>query len=383
MQRSGRKKVLLIHNTTYYLKLHYMELLLSLVRYQCAVCCVAPKDKWVAELEEVGVRCIDVQLSRRGMNPWSESISIFRLYRLFQQEKPDIVINFSIKPAIYGSLAARMAGVPCTCSMITGLGYAFLGTSFARRLFSRVVALLYRHALVGNHRVFFQNRDDQSFFMQENIVKEFKTVVVNGTGVDTDRFAPSNRGRGRDGIRFLMVARLLTDKGVREFAEAGLRLRGRFPQVRLALLGPSDENPASISESELRCWVEKGALEYLGTTNDVASVLAEHDVFVLPSYREGLPTATLEAMAMGRPVVTTDVPGCRDTVAQGVNGYVVPARDSTALAEAMAQFVENPRLIDSMGRASRQMAVSKYDVRQVNREILHQLGFGDANAQWG
>lgn len=380
MEAAAMGKVVLVHNTTQYLCLHYSELIQRFIDQRWQVCCAAPRDEAADALEEMGVECIDVDLSRRGMNPFKEVGVLSALYRVFRREQPNAVLNFSIKPAIYGSLAARLARVPRVCSMITGLGYVFLGRGVLRGLLTTAASWGYRAALAGNHCVFFQNPDDRDFFLKRGIVGSGQCVVLNGTGIDTNRFSPRPAPMRAAGTGFLMVTRLLGDKGVREFVEAAGRLRSRDKRVRCALLGPRDDNPSVISSEEVQSWVERGDVDYLGETRDVADVIAGYDVFVLPSYREGLPRATLEAMAMAKPVVTTDVPGCRETVVDGVNGYLVPARDPAALAAAMSRFISQPALIESMGKASREMALSKFDVHKVNQVIVRIVTGGSLHA---
>lgn len=373
-------KVIFVHNTTQYLHLHYVELIQSFLTRGWQVSCAAPRDPAAVSLEALGVECIDVNVSRRGMNPFLEMGVVKSLYSVFRRERPNAVLNFSIKPAIYGSVAARLAGVPRVCSMITGLGYVFLGKGVLRGLLATAASWAYRGALAGNHRVFFQNPDDRDFFVNRGIVSRPQGVVLHGTGIDTKRFSPRHSTSRAAGLRFLMITRLLGDKGVREFVDAARRVRSGDNSVRCALLGPRDDNPSVISRREVEDWKKQGHVEYLGETDDVAGVIADYDVFVLPSYREGLPRATLEAMAMGKPVITTDVPGCRETVVDGVNGYLVPARDPETLAAAMERFVANPALIETMGRASRELASSRYDVHAVNREILQVITGGESGA---
>lgn len=366
-------KVMMVHNTTHYLKLHYRELIAEMLGRGWSVTCVAPSDPAVAALEGMGVGCVDLPLSRRGMNPFREVRALMRLYGIFRSQKPDVVLNFSIKPAIYGSIAARLAGVRTTCSMITGLGYAFLGRGVMRRLLARSVAAAYGVALSSNHRVFFQNPDDARFFTQRRVVDETRVRVLAGTGIDTNRFVPGPARPSGDRVGYLLVGRLLTDKGIREYVEAAGALKREGQPVHCALLGPFDDNPATIPQAEFEQWVRDGVVEYLGETDDVGAVLDAYDVFVLPSYREGLPRASLEAMAMGKPIVTTDVPGCRETVEPGVNGYLVPPGDPGRLKEAMERFVADRGLIEAMGSKSRKMAVERFDIRAVNEKVITAL----------
>lgn len=363
-------KVAMVHNTTHYLRLHYLELMSQFLARGWSVTCIAPRDPAAESLEEAGIACVDLSLSRRGMNPIRETAAAAMLYRILKRERPDVVLNFSIKPAIYGSIAARCAGVQRVCSMITGLGYVFLGQGLARYLLASGTAMAYRLALSSNHRVFFQNPDDARFFATRRIVDESRSMVLAGTGVDTRRYAPGPVRAGDGVVRYLLVGRLLADKGVREYVQAAAALKSENKPVRCALLGPFDDNPAAIAAEEVDRWVRGGVLEYLGETDDVASILGRYDVFVLPSYREGLPRAALEAMSMGKPIVTTDVPGCRETVVPGVNGYLVPPGDANSLKAAMDRFVLDRGLIESMGRESRAMAVSRFDVREVNERVV-------------
>jgi len=366
----------LVHNTTYYLKLHYQGLIRHLQSLGFAVVCVAPRDEAVQPLESMGVTCVDLQLSRRGMNPLGELRALWQLYGIFRRLRPATVLNFSIKPAIYGSLAARYAGVPRVCSMITGLGYVFLGDGPVRRVLAGAVGRAYRHALAANRAVFFQNPDDQAYFVARGMIPEARTVVLPGTGVDTEAFAPA-AGSAAPGTRFLLVARLLLDKGLREYAAAARLLKARYDTVHFSILGPYDDNPSVIERGELEQWVREGAVEYLGEADDVRPFIRDCDVFVLPSYREGLPRATLEAMAMGKPIVTTDVPGCRETVRSGRNGYLVPPRSAAALAEAMSRFVEEPGSITQMGAASRRIVLERFDVNIVNTTITDIIAAGE------
>ncbi|MFZ0487369.1 MAG: glycosyltransferase family 4 protein [Arenicellales bacterium] len=372
-----RKKVVMVHNTMHYLKLHYLELILNMVERGWSVTCVAPVDAAVSELERIGAGCVDLTLSRKGMNPLREVASVVKLYSILKRERPDMVLNFSIKPAIYGSIAARLAGIQRVCSMITGLGYVFLGQGPARRLLASLAAAAYKLALSSNRRVFFQNPDDARFFIQRGIVDPSQALVLAGTGIDTDRFHPGpaeTPAKAQDGrVGYLLVGRLLADKGVREYVAAARALKAEGKPARCALLGPFDDNPAAIPRAEVERWVRDGLIEYLGETDDVAGALNNYDVFVLPSYREGLPRAALEAMSMGKPIVTTDVPGCRETVEEGKNGYLVPPRDPGRLKDAMEKFMAHRELIEAMGRRSRAMAVDRFDVRSVNASVVNAM----------
>jgi glycosyltransferase involved in cell wall biosynthesis len=292
---------------------------------------------------------------------------------LFTELKPDLFLGYTIKPVVYGSLAAAHAGVPGIYSMITGLGSAFSGSGIKAALIRRLVIFLYRRALRHNARVFFQNPDDIALFSRMGILKAGEQAVrIPGSGVDVHEFQPAPFPKG---LSFLLIARLLREKGIAEYAEAARRIRQHHPHVRFRLAGWLDENPDSIREDELQAWVDEGTLEYLGRLDDVRPALADSSVFVLPSYyREGIPRTLLEALAMGRPIITTDMPGCRLTVKDGENGYLAAARDAHALAEAMERFIEQPEMIAKMGVASRSLAETQFDVHIVNKIILKSMG---------
>jgi len=325
-------------------------------------------------LAELGATYRRVALARTGLNPFTDLWTLATLYFALRDARPDVLIAYTAKPVIYGTLAARLAGVRYCFALITGLGYAFGGESTARRWLTRLTALLYRIALKGAGVVFFQNPDDRALFLGRRIVPEAKVRLLSGSGVDLGRFAPaSTPGRPRT---FLMIARLLRDKGVYEFVEAARLVRSRHPDARFVLVGPFDRNPAAIPAGAVEAWQREGVVEYLGELHDVRPQIAACAVYVLPSYREGMPRTVLEAMAMGKPVITTDVPGCRAAVAHGNNGLLVPARDAKALAGAMLQLVENPALVASMGAASLRRAREEFDVNRVNAAMIEAMGIG-------
>ncbi len=336
--------------------------------------CAAEDCPEVADqLAAMGVRYVPLHFKRAGLNPFSDLLLLFRLVKLLRRLRPDIVLAYTIKPVIYGSLACRLAGVQRCYSMITGLGYAFMGgVGLRQRLVGKVAPLLYRVALAGNAGVFFQNRDDLALFANTGLLRaRHKALVINGSGVDTEyyRRAPLPGGP----VAFLLIARLLKDKGIAEYAAAALAIKQRYPDTLFRLVGPLDPNPAAIGKDQIETWNRAGVIEYLGEARDVRQHLAACKVYVLPSYREGTPRTVLEAMATGRPVITTDAPGCRETVAHGENGFLVPVKDVGALVEAMERFITHPEWIPRMGERGREIAEIKYDVRKVNAAILRHM----------
>lgn len=312
-------------------------------------------------------------MTRAGLNPLRELGTLQALRRLLRELKPDAVLSYTIKPVIWGSLAAKQAGVPRVFSMITGLGYAFMSaTSLKQRLVHRVACGLYRRALRGTTGVFFQNRDDEALFRELGLLPaSVPSTLINGSGVDLKQFQPVPLP---DAPVFLLMARLIADKGIREYRQAAIQVKQQVPQACFLLAGGLDENPTAITQPELDGWQAEGSIEYLGRLADVRPALRECSVYVLPSYREGTPRSTLEAMATGRPVVTTDSPGCRETVVDGENGLLVPVRNADALAAAMLKLARDPALRARMGAASLQLARERYDVYKVNEVIFDTMG---------
>tara|TARA_B100001179_G_scaffold76837_1_gene54063 strand:- start:25 stop:1167 length:1143 start_codon:yes stop_codon:yes gene_type:complete len=328
----------------------------------------------------LGYTVHDIPMQRTGTNPLKDAKTLSALYLLMKKVKPDYVLGYTIKPVIYGSLAAKLARVPHIFALITGLGYAFSGAEekgYKKSNLQKVMHQLYAAALLTTDKVFFQNPDDQALFRKMGILKpSTPSTVVNGSGVNVSEYsvAPLPTENGESVPRFLLIARLLGAKGVREYAQAAAIIKSRHPNVRFDLVGWVDDNPDAIEQRELDTWIEDGLVNFLGKLNDVKPAIADSSVYVLPSYREGTPRTVLEAMAMGRAVITTDAPGCRETVVDGHNGYLVPVKDVNALAAAMERFITDPQLIASMGSAARQVAMDKFDVNTVNQRMLTEMG---------
>lgn len=320
------------------------------------------------KLAEKGANYIQMPLQRTGMNFFEDFKTIGALRKIIREGNFDVVLSYTIKPVIYASLAARLNSTTTVCSIVTGVGYAFTNTSLKGRAISIPAKLLLKLAFRFNDTVFFQNSDDRDLFLKRRIVSDNVPIrIVNGSGVNTSFFKPLQFPKI---VTFLMLARLVKEKGVHEYAEACKIVRQRYPAVRCLLAGFIDTNPGAIQESDLQTWQNEGSIEFLDEITDVNAVFASCSVYVLPSYREGTPRSVLEAMSTGRPIVTTDAPGCKETVVNGLNGYTVPVGDSTRLAEKMMYFVENPTKILEMGLESRKLAVEKYDVGKVNQQII-------------
>jgi len=325
------------------------------------------------ELAALGIAYRHVPIQRAGMNPMRDVGTVRALTALYREVQPDLVLTYTIKPVIYGSLAARLSRVPRICSLITGLGYSFGTATLRQRALNPVVQSLFRFALAHNEVVFFQNPDDLRQFVDAGLASDRQAVLVNGSGVDLEHFRVAPLPEGTP--TFLLTTRLLWEKGVGEYVEAARTLKAKYPTARFRLLGPLDPNPAAVSRAQLDAWSAEGVIEYLGSTNDVRPAIADTSVFVLPSaYREGTPRSILEAMAMGRAIITTDAPGCRETVRGDENGFLVPVSDSIALASAMERFLRDPGLVAPMGMRSRAIAEEKYDVHLVNRVMMRAMG---------
>lgn len=326
-------------------------------------------------LQDLGVKLHDVPISRAGLNPLVDLRTFWSLWRLMCSIKPVRVLSYTIKPVIWGSLASFLAKVPQRYALIAGLGYAFVeGDALSRKrtIVNRVARFLYRLALNRCERVFFQNPDDESLFRQLKILNlDTAATIVNGSGVNLDLFKPTPLP---DKTAFILISRLLIDKGIREYALAAERLKESYPEVSFMLVGYLDENPESIKQSELDKWIEGGYINYLGKLNDVRPAMSQASVFVLPSfYREGIPRTILEALAMGRAVITTDSPGCREAVTDGFNGYLVKPKSVSELVTAMEKLIKHPGEIKQMAEVSLQLAKDHFDVHKVNAVMIKSM----------
>ncbi|MBV6305078.1 glycosyltransferase family 4 protein [Candidimonas humi] len=333
------------------------------------------------QLEEKGVVVHSVALQRTGLNPVRDLNTLYLLWRLMRRIRPDYTLGYTIKPVVYGLIAAFLARIPNRYALITGLGYTFQDEDepgLPSRLLRQGIRGLYSLALGFADGIFFQNPDDAALFRSYGILRSGKrAVVVNGSGVDISAFSPAPFPPRPV---FLLIARLLGDKGVREYVLAAGAIRKKFPGITFNIVGWIDENPNAIRPAELEQWIASGSINYIGRLQDVRPAIAACSVYVLPSYREGTPRTVLEAMAMGRPIITTDAPGCRETVVDGENGFLVPPKAVDELAEAMTKFIDDPGLIETMGRRSREIAESKYDVHKVNAAMLGEMGIMDRDA---
>lgn len=325
------------------------------------------KSKVRSKLEGIDVDVRETPMKRTGLNPVEDLAYFFRLIRLIRSTRPDIVLSFTIKPNIWGAFSAALVGIP-SVAVLTGLGYAFTqSTSVKQKMTGKLATILYRLATHFNQRVVFQNPDDREDFIASGALSDrSKTSLINGSGVDLSHY--ERVPLPQDAV-FLMISRLLGNKGVREYAAATSLVKQQFPNARFLLVGDWDEGHDAITHKEMETWVCHG-LEYLGPVVDVREALKTASVYVLPSYREGTPRSVLEAMSMGRPIITTDAPGCRETVEHGQNGYLVLPRDSGDLAQKMVSLARDHVLRETFGRRSHAIVKDKYDVVKVNRDLI-------------
>lgn len=349
-----------------------MELMQEFVTKGYSVIAIAPEDNEVSRiLAQKNIQFITLPLQRNGLNPFTDFIIIIKLWKIFKKEKPDKLFLYTIKPVIYGSIAAKFANISQIYSMITGTGYVFLNTNLKSKLVGFIARKLFKIALLFNKLVFFQNKDNLDFFRQLKIISLHKPAkIINGSGVDCDSFKPVSYPVK---LSFLMIARFLYDKGIVEYIEAARKIKQQYPHVNFKLVGWIDTNPNSISSQQLNDWITEGTIEYLGKLSDVQPAIAESSIYVLPSYHEGTPRTVLEAMAMARPVITTNAPGCKETVIPDVTGFLVPVKNIEKLYQAMEYFILSPEKIAIMGNEGRKLAEEKYDVRKVNSSILQAM----------
>ena len=367
-----RMKVIFFANTDWYLYNFRLALARYLREQQFEVVMLSPAGSYGPLLEREGFRWIPVEMNRLSLNPLRELGVIRRISALYAVEKPDIVHHFTIKCVVYGSLIARWHGIPSRINAVTGLGYVFSDQGVKARVLRPLVRHLIRLALRGRgSRLIVQNTDDLSAFVSAGVASPHDTHLIRGSGVDTTTFQPLHDGAEPPFTRVLLASRLLWDKGIREYIEAASLLRQRGIPVQFFLAGnPDPGNPASVPVAQINAWRDAGVVTYLGHVNDMPGLLSGMDVVVLPSYREGTPRSLLEAAACGLPIVTTDVPGCREVVKHGFNGLLVPPRDSTALAAAIHRLCTNTDERRRMGLAGREKVLNDFDQQRVLEETF-------------
>jgi glycosyltransferase involved in cell wall biosynthesis len=366
---SARPKIVIVANTTWNIYNFRLPLLQLLEKRGFQIVVIAPFDEHIVYLNDLnnGAHLPIHQLKRKSMNPFQDLLFFAEMSRLYWREKPDLVIHYTIKPNIYGNFAAFLQRIPSIC-VVTGLGYSFIHNGWVKKM----TDALYRLSFLSAKKVLFENNDDRDLFIKNQLSQARQSISTKGCGVDTQYFQPQKRTRTDYKKVFLFIGRLLYDKGIVEFVEAARRVRQQDPMVDFWVLGELDQgNLAAVSEDLLTEWIEDGVIKYYGNVSDVRPYIADSDVVVLPSYREGMPRAILEGLAMGKAVITTDTAGCRETVEEGKNGFLVPVRNVVKLMERIHDFCDMPIAeIEKMGVISRQKALQEFDQTIINQSIL-------------
>ncbi len=348
------------------------------------VVCVCSEGPLVEHIKKFGVhKILLLRKYKKNAAPFTDLTLFFEFYHIYKQWKPEIVHQFSIKPVIYGTIAARLAKVPIIINTTTGLGYVFADKERKRKALRIIVSALYRLAGKLSDFIFFQNEDDKKLFINRKFVRKEKTSVVPGSGVDTQFYSQNNINKRitekikkelkykTNQIIILMASRMLYDKGIAELAECFKRIKKIKPELRFLLAGPLvPGNPAHIPIEVIKKWQKENKIEYLGMRSDIRELIGLCDIVVLPSYREGKPKFLLEAASMGKPIITTDAPGCRDTVVNGENGILVPVKDVESLSKAILKLINNPELRRKMGEESRKKAEKEFDEKIVVNQTM-------------
>ena len=333
-----------------------------------------PEAEWKEKFGEFGIRYISAQISRNGTNPLEDLKTLKSLKKILASEKPDKIFTYQAKTVIYGGIAAHQLGIKDVYPLIAGVGSVFLAFGFKSRIIRTVLKTEYKVGMKHAEKVFFQNPDDVRVFVDQKILDKEKIVMIPGSGVNLEKFQPQELP---EKSAVLCISRLIRDKGVYEYLEAAKKVKQTDPEIRVLLVGPYDSNPSAIKPEELAPYIEDGIIEYFGEQTDVRPYLAQCSVYVLPSYREGTPKTVLEAMASCKAVITTDAPGCRETVIDGVNGSTVPVKDIDALADAIKHLIDDPAIVKKMAAEGRKMAEQKFDVEIVNGIICKTMNITD------
>jgi glycosyltransferase involved in cell wall biosynthesis len=367
-----RKTAVISANSSWNLVNFRLDLLRALQAEGYRVIAAAPEDEYTQSLVELGVEYQSIEMQSSGISPIEDILLLGRYFRILRKIRPDVFLGFTIKPNIYGSIAAHLLGIK-VINNISGLGTAFIRDG----ILTQIVVTLYKLALRRSSTVFFQNRDDLDLFVSRRIVRVEQARVLPGSGINLDHFKPAKKAPASE-FRFLLPARLLWDKGVQEYVDAARSLKAIEPKVRCQILGFVDvDNRTAIPRSRLEGWVAEGWIKYLGATDDVRPFIEQADCIVLPSYREGLPRALLEGSAMGKPLIATDVPGSREVVDDSRTGFLCQARSARSLADAMLRMVRlAPQERDEMGVAGRAKVEREFSQSIVIEEYLAALGEG-------
>ena len=364
------KSIVIIYNATHHVLLFKSELIKSIRENGYRVVVLASVDNYTEKLKEIVDEFHEIKLDSSGVNPIKDTYLIFQIFSICKSIKPTAILNFTIKPVIYGTLASRLFGGAPVINTITGLGTAFISSGFA----NKVAKFLYKFTFKYSHLVFFQNPDDQQFFRQLKIITKNNTKLIPGSGVDLLKFRPVENKK-RDDIKILFIGRIIADKGIYELIESARIIKKEYSNVTFILMGMLGvKNKTSISKNEVDNWINEGLIEFIPFQDDIRSFLGDSDLVVLPSYREGTPKTLIEAASMGKPLIATDVPGCREVVQDGINGFLCQVKSPVSLADAIKKFIELDYSYKiEMGLKSRELAEQKFDVHKVNNCYINEL----------
>lgn len=328
-----------------------------------------PNRDNIDRIEALGARFVEIPMNKTGVNPFSDLKYTYRLFNLFRKERPEIILGYTIKPVIYGSIAARMARVKNVTSMVTGIGYLFASKTTKAKIIRQISSILYRIGFKCSDNIIFQNKDDQEEFISYKLCDRSKTHVVNGSGVNMLKFKPTVMP---DQLTFFFLGRFIYSKGILDFLEAASIIKSKYPELRFIILGKFENINDAVPKEIIDSYVDNGIVEHFPETDNIAKYYAQTSVFVLPTYyREGTPRVILEAMACARPIITTFTPGCKETVIDGINGFFVESKNPEQLAQKMEEFIKNPDLVSQMGNESYKICKDKYDVNIINKEMLN------------
>lgn len=366
----NKKHIAIVANTAWSVFNFRHGLLERLINDGYHISVIAPNDKFSGKLKDMGCDVIDLPMSAKGVNPFDDIKLVTLLYCYYRKLNPDFIIHYTIKPNIYGSLAAKMAGIP-SLAITTGLGYTFVNDN----LIAKIARQLYKIAFHYPKEVWFLNEDDRQAFLTYSLVSENRAKLLHGEGVNVSHFSPISVSSNNNPTTFLLIARMLWDKGIGEYVEAARVIKNKYPTTHFQLLGACDvPNPSLISREQISIWESEGIVEYLGTTDDVRTVISNVDCVVLPSYREGIPRTMLEAAAMAKPLIVSDAPGCKDVVIHGKTGFLCKVKNRDSLAAAM-ELIVNQSIQErvDMGVAGRNLVLQKFDERVVIKKYIDML----------
>lgn len=369
---SKSKKIILVANSTWNIYNFRLNILRLLISHGHELVVIAPVDEYLEYKENFPeVKHVPLKtMARDSTNPFKDILLLLELYRKYKWLQPDLIIHYTNKPNIYGGLAAKFLKMP-SVAFVTGLGYSFIHKGFL----NFIVKKLYRFSGKTHKKIIFENEDDLNLFIEEKIIEKQKAISVKGCGVDTSYYLPFANGQKKENTTFTFIGRLLYDKGIIEFINAAKKTKEKYPNCKFEIIGEFDaDNPSNIDKEFLVNWVDSGIIDYKGFVRDIRPLLQHSDCVVLPSYREGMPRTILEGMAMGKAIITSDVPGCRETVEEDINGLIVPVKDENALALAFEKFImlsydERKK----MGEAGRKMAEDIFDDKLIAENIFNIL----------